>query len=138
MDLSTKIKPVSDRCIYCGDLPKSGASLGGEHIIAEVFGGKWELLEASCWCCEIITGSLEKQAGDHMTTPVREHLGLRGRGQKRPRRQMPVVVSKEGQKKTIYVPVKDHPGTMLTWAFDLATSITGEPLSDGIAARVVI
>jgi hypothetical protein len=138
MDLPRITKPVWDKCIYCGNAPNSGSVLGKEHIIPLSFGGRWELLAASCRSCERITSEFEKRAADNIVTPIREHLGLLGRQQKRPRPRMPVNLVKLQQQESHMVPASDHPAVMLMWRFDLPTALTGDSLLEDVVARIVI
>lgn len=138
MDLPRTTPPVWDRCIYCGLPPEQGRRLGDEHIIAVALGGVWELQRASCRGCERITSTVEKEVAGHLVTPVREHLGLLGRQQNKPRRRMPVTILRDGKRIRQVVATNDHPGAMMTWRYGLPTALTGEPLESGIGGRVMI
>jgi hypothetical protein len=51
---------------------------------------------------------------------------------------MPVTVVKDGRVLRQHVVPDDHPGAMVSWRYDLATAITGEPLEAALGARLAI
>jgi hypothetical protein len=138
VDLPTSIRPVSDKCIYCANPLIPAVDLTGEHIIGVAFGGKWELLKASCLDCAKITSQIEKRVADNIVTPIREHLGLRGRTQKKPRSRatLHTVITQCTVKHK--VPVADYPAAIYSLDFDPATSLSHKAFVPFIKSRLVV
>jgi hypothetical protein len=85
------------------------------------------LIKASCRRCEKITSTFEKETSDHIVTPIREHLGLMGRKQTRPRPLMPVNLLNGQVQTRLKVSQSDHPAVMFMLKFAEPTLFQANP-----------
>jgi len=120
-----KYGPIG-RCIYCSSpiysADEPARKFGDEHIIPDGLGGDLLLLEASCKKCESKTSGLESLCIQKLFDSARPHFQFaRDRG-KLKRTLVPVRAGSTGD--TTKVPISDHPGTLMMFKFDVATTFT--------------
>jgi hypothetical protein len=130
----------ADLCIYCGADGGAPGGLTVEHIIPESLGGTLLLPSSSCRACAVATSAIEGRAGQ-LFRPARRQLGLPQKGRGRKRRE---ETAKEvyrltiGDGKRVDVPVRELPGLLLSFWFDMPEVLFGlqpddRPLDGGVS-----
>jgi len=99
-------QPVG-HCIYCNE---TEGKLSKEHIIPLGLNGNLILPKASCENCRKITEKFERSCLRQMFGPTRLRLELKTRHKKERPTELPTLfIDKDGNKKTINIPVKEFP-----------------------------
>lgn len=130
--------PRVGRCIYCPN--PDNLELSDEHIIPLGIRGHWILRDASCPRCADATSAVETHVLDNMLGPARAHLGLFRRKPKRPIKNIATFVGddlRNAQPKKI--PLRDHPGALLMFAFGVPGIMLGLSHKPGFpGGRIVV
>jgi hypothetical protein len=123
--------PPVGRCIYCGD---QSSKLGDEHIIAFALGGKDILPKASCpVCARTINKSFETYCSQRMFQSIRLQHNYPTRNPKDRPTHLPMIETFAADPKfspTQLVPVADHPGLAVLFAFEPPGILVRQPPAD--------
>jgi hypothetical protein len=92
------------KCIYCD---ATGDNLSDEHVSPLALNGKLVLEKASCSDCSKITSKLELHVLREMWGAARMATRFSSRHSKRKDTTYPLIVIKNGSKKTLRVPLRD-------------------------------
>lgn len=117
------------KCIYCGT---AQAPLSTEHLVPYGLDGPWELLQASCAECSVITGKFEQEILRNALLPARARLGLRTRRRKERPEKFPLLVVAGGKETSVDVPLADHLTLIALPIFKLPASLESRPYVKGI------
>jgi len=92
-----------NQCIYCN----STENLTKEHIVPYSLRGIWILQKASCHKCQKITSAFERRVLRNYFIQLRTSLKLPTRRPKQRPESFDYTVSKNGEEKTVTIPVSD-------------------------------
>lgn len=112
-------------CIYCGKRPGTIT----EHIIAELYGGRLKLENASCVECAGETHAFEGHAG-RLFLPIRRQLGIRGKkrsGKAASLRKEDKFTLRLDDIRTIKVSAAEFPALLVHLSFPPPTVLFGLP-----------
>lgn len=101
----TKTHKYVGKCIYCGSIE----NLHDEHVIPDSLNGVRLLSKGSCGDCGRITSKFEGSYARDSMLPVRTAWNMRSKRSKKKRpTEFPMRFIKNGQERTVNVPVEDH------------------------------
>jgi hypothetical protein len=99
-----------NKCIYCG----STSDLRDEHILPYSLWGTEVLKKSSCRACEQVTTKFERHVARELLLPVRAYMGYRSRRKSKLPNSFDLDVTyKDGSKKTLNLPAKEHPALIV-------------------------
>jgi hypothetical protein len=79
----------------------------------KAWGGRRQLLKASCKSCADITSQIERACLQNMFGDARQHLGIRGKKRRWKQRKPPLIgIKKNGNEEWLEIPIEDHPGLL--------------------------
>lgn len=121
--------PPAGYCIYCG----STGNLSKEHIIPFAVDNPAYLPKASCERCRRKTQAFEQEVlrakGGMWAVRVHRELQSRTHHKDAPRQYSLVVIDKNGEEKTIALPLAEYPIILPLPLFPLPASLTGDARS---------
>jgi hypothetical protein len=129
MKLPREILGRVGQCIYCRTTQKP---LQSEHIVPYALNGPWELLEASCQKCAEITSSFETDVCHNLLLQTRAKLIFPTRHKYSRPAVFPLTIESKGQKKSIQVPLQEHPTPISFPIFPLPAYIDQRHYQKGI------
>jgi len=125
------------RCIYCLATDR----LTDEHIIPHSLGGMWQLLDASCEQCRIITSKIERHIAHEHFIAVRTVAGFPTyHPKKRPSTLVQPIQVRKDEDHLLKLSPGDHPAPLVFLQFEAPTFLSGleTPSIPGVVTAKVI
>src|SRR5437660_6760894 len=117
------------KCIYCGT---TEGALSEEHVTPFGLSGLLVLLHASCERCRDITSALETTILRDQMSAARSALRTKTRHPKERAKPQPMLIEKDGERKTIHAFWQDQWKVIQLPIFPLPAHIDGRSYTSGI------